>query len=160
MTAVLPHAAATERMRQLPTTLRDYAGFAEAIGALAAGRPASFDGVWGSACALVAAALARATRRGPLVVILPTEREADDAAADLELFTGQRAAVLSRLGNGAGRAAGARRDVRRAAAGAEGAAESGRAEAEVEGQRSEARQAPTPRGLGTVHRRPQRPSQY
>src|SRR5262249_18230683 len=57
------------------------------IGALAAGRPASFDGVWGSACALVAAALAEHAP-GPLVVVLPSDREADDTAADLELFTG------------------------------------------------------------------------
>jgi len=88
MTAVLPQAAATARMRQLPHLLKDYAGFAEAIRALAARQPASFDGVWGSACALVAAGLA-ANIRGPLVVILPTDREADDTAADLELFLGQ-----------------------------------------------------------------------
>jgi len=87
MTAVLPQAAATERMRQLPHLLKDYAGFAEATRALAARKPASFDGVWGSACALVAAGLTNA--RGPLVVVLPTDREADDAAADLELFLGQ-----------------------------------------------------------------------
>src|SRR5262245_34676163 len=88
MTAASPHAAATERMRQLPDVLLGYAGFAEAARTLASGRPASFDGVWGSACALVAAALARQSR-GPLVVILPTDRAADDTAADLELFTGQ-----------------------------------------------------------------------
>src|SRR5262245_7999120 len=87
MTAVLPQAAATELVRQLPKILKEYAGFAEVIGELAAGRPASIDGVWGSACALVAAALA-ADVNDPLVVVLPTEREADDAAADLELFTG------------------------------------------------------------------------
>src|SRR5262245_49860643 len=87
MTAASPHAAATERMRQLPDVLLDYAGFAEAVRTLASGRPASFDGVWGSACALVAAALAR-NARGPLVVVVPTDRAADDAAADLELFIG------------------------------------------------------------------------
>src|SRR5829696_5966009 len=88
MTAVQPQVAATERMRQLPNVLQEYAGFAEAVRALASGRPASFDGVWGSACALVAAALAQHSR-GPLVVILPTDREANDTAADLELFLGQ-----------------------------------------------------------------------
>jgi len=88
MTAVSPHAAATERMRQLRNVLQEYAGFAEAVRALGSGRPASFDGVWGSACALVAAALADAAD-GPLVVVLPTDRAANDAAADLELFIGQ-----------------------------------------------------------------------
>src|SRR5688572_11719801 len=87
MTAVLPQAAATERMRQLPHILKDYAGFLEATRALAAGRPASFDGVWGSACALIATALASELQR-PLVVILSTDREAEDTAADLELFLG------------------------------------------------------------------------
>ena len=86
MTAVLPHAAASERMRQLALQLEDYAGFAESLAELAAGRPASFDGVWGSACALVAAGLHTSALR-PLVVVCSTPREADDLAADLELFT-------------------------------------------------------------------------
>jgi transcription-repair coupling factor (superfamily II helicase) len=88
MTAVLPQAAAIERVRQLSNKLKDYAGFGEAVGALSAGHPASFDGVWGSACALVAAALAEEAP-ATLVLVLPSEREADDAAADLELFLGE-----------------------------------------------------------------------
>src|SRR5438552_16711208 len=88
MTAVVPHAAAADLVRQLPRTLKNYADFDRAIEALAAGRPASIDGVWGSACALVAAALAEHAP-GPLVVVLPTDREADDAAADVDLFTGR-----------------------------------------------------------------------
>src|SRR5439155_26908719 len=87
MTAVVPHAAAAELVRQLPRTLKNYADFDRAIEALAAGQPASIDGVWGSACALVAAALAEHAA-GPLVAVLPSQREADDAAGDLELFTG------------------------------------------------------------------------
>src|ERR1051326_4755644 len=87
MTAVVPHAASTESVRQLSRTLRNYADFDRAIEALAAGRPASFDGVWGSSCALIAAALAGHTR-GPLVVVLPTQREADEIAGDVEFFTG------------------------------------------------------------------------
>jgi transcription-repair coupling factor (superfamily II helicase) len=88
MTAVVPHAVAAELVRQLPRTLKNYADFERAIEALASGHPASIDGVWGSACALVAAALAE-DASGPLVVVLPSQREADDAAADLELFVGQ-----------------------------------------------------------------------
>src|SRR5438876_12175631 len=86
MTAVVPHAAAAGLVRQLPKTLINYADFDRTIEALAAGEPASIDGVWGSACALVAAALAEHAT-GPLVIVLPTQREADDAAGDLELFT-------------------------------------------------------------------------
>src|SRR5215831_17140222 len=88
MTAVLPHAADSDLLRQLAKTLKNSTDFEQAVAALAAGRPASIDGVWGSACALVAAALA-AEASDAVVVVLPSEREADDAAADLELFTGQ-----------------------------------------------------------------------
>src|SRR5262245_37607679 len=88
MTAVVPHAAATDLVRQLPRTLKDYADFDRTVEALAAGLPASIDGVWGSACALVAAALSRHAT-APLLVVLPTQREADDTAGDLELFTSQ-----------------------------------------------------------------------
>ncbi len=88
MTAVVPHAADTDLVRQLPTTLKNHADFDRAIEALASGHPASIDGVWGSACALVVAALAERAR-GPVVVVLPSQREADDAAGDLELFLGR-----------------------------------------------------------------------
>lgn len=88
MTAVLPHAAAVEGLRQLPNSLSNYTGFAEIVGALASGRPAAIDGVWGSACALVASALASESR-GPLVIILPSQREAEDTAVDIELFAGR-----------------------------------------------------------------------
>src|SRR5262245_36449537 len=86
MTAVVPHAAAAELVRQLPRTLKNYADFERTIEALATGHPASIDGVWGSACALVAAALDEHAP-GPLVVVLPSQREADDTIGDLELFT-------------------------------------------------------------------------
>jgi transcription-repair coupling factor (superfamily II helicase) len=88
MTAVLPHTGAAEGLRQLPKTLKNYAGFAEVVEALAHGRPASIDGVWGSACALVAAALADESS-GPVVVVLPSQREAEDTAVDIELFAGR-----------------------------------------------------------------------
>src|SRR6476659_1187411 len=94
MTAVVPHAAAADLVRQLPRTLKIHADFDRAIEALAAGQPASIDGVWGSACALVAAALAQ-NAPGPLVVILPSQREADDVAGDLELFIGHEPRFFS-----------------------------------------------------------------
>jgi transcription-repair coupling factor (superfamily II helicase) len=93
MTATLPNVAATERMRQLPEALHSYAGFAEAIAALASGQPASFDGVWGSSCALLAAALALKSH-GPILVVTSQQREADDFAADLEFFFPARPALF------------------------------------------------------------------
>jgi transcription-repair coupling factor (superfamily II helicase) len=88
MTAVLPHADAAQGLRQLPKTLKNYAGFAEVVEALTQGSPASIDGVWGSACALLAAALVEESSR-PLVMVLPSQREAEDAAVDIELFAGR-----------------------------------------------------------------------
>jgi transcription-repair coupling factor (superfamily II helicase) len=88
VTAVLPHADAAEGLRQLPKTLKNYADFDRVVEALSNGRPASIDGVWGSACALVAAALAEDSS-GPLVVVLPSQREAEDVAVDIELFAGR-----------------------------------------------------------------------
>jgi len=85
MTARSPQEAAAERLRHLPANLTFYDGFAEAVAALSRGQPASFDGVYGSSCALAVAALARHAP-GPVVVVLPTMREADELAADLEVF--------------------------------------------------------------------------
>ena len=85
MTARSPQEAAAERLRHLPANLTFYDGFAEAVAALSRGQPASFDGVYGSSCALIVAALAQHAP-GPVVVVLPTMREADELAADLEVF--------------------------------------------------------------------------
>ena len=86
MTATLPATArAADDLRSLPDSLTRYEGFAAATAALTAGQPASFDGVWGSSCALLAAALAK-TGKGPLLVVAAHEREADDLFADLPLF--------------------------------------------------------------------------
>jgi len=92
MKAMVPHVAATERLRQLPQELTTCAGFGEAVAALGDGRPASFDGVWGSGCALIAAALA-GQAAGPLIIVCPTQRAADDLAADLELFSAAKPVI-------------------------------------------------------------------
>lgn len=85
-------------MRCLEKSLWESEGFGEAVAELAARRPATFDGAWGSSCALLAAALASGadidsthhSRPNYIVAVLPTQREADEFTADLELFTPQR----------------------------------------------------------------------
>src|SRR6185295_1856183 len=97
-TAALPEVAAAERMRRLERSLWENEGIGEAVAELAAGRPATFDGAWGSSCALLAAALVKGgqedssspPRAEYVVAVLPTQREADEFTADLELFTPQR----------------------------------------------------------------------
>jgi transcription-repair coupling factor (superfamily II helicase) len=97
-TAALPEVAAAERMRRLERSLWESEGFGEAVAELAAGRPATFDGAWGSSCALLAVGLAKGgqedssspPRAEYVVAVLPTQREADEFTADLELFTAER----------------------------------------------------------------------
>ena len=82
-TMALPDAAA--RLRRLPASLDDHDRFPEALAALHAGEAATFDGVWGSSCALVAARLADESP-GPLVFVLPTLADLDSFCDDLPLF--------------------------------------------------------------------------
>jgi transcription-repair coupling factor (superfamily II helicase) len=86
MTTTMPLPEAAVRLRQLPQTLDSHEGFGEALAALQARGPATFDGVWGSSCALVAARLIQASP-GPLVIVLPTPTELDAFADDLGLFS-------------------------------------------------------------------------
>ena len=89
MTAVLPtDTEAAEKLRRLPGRIAQLAGFAEVVAAMSRHEPATIDGVWGSSCALLAAALATADN-SPVIAVLPTQREADDLAIDIALFRSQ-----------------------------------------------------------------------
>lgn len=85
-TATPPNNAA-ERLRELARCLESQASFAEVLKALASGHPATLDGVWGSSCALAAAALAQVCP-GTLLVVCSQLSEIDSLADDLPLFTG------------------------------------------------------------------------
>jgi transcription-repair coupling factor (superfamily II helicase) len=89
-TAALPEVAAAERMRRLERSLWESEGFSEAVAELSGGRPATFDGAWGSSCALLAASMASGRGADYIVAVLPTQREADEFTADLELFSPKR----------------------------------------------------------------------
>lgn len=93
MTAVLPTQVAAQRLKDLPRCLENETGFAGAVAALARGEPASFDGAWGSACALLAAELGRRAP-GPLLIVAPTEDAAEDIAADLTAFINAAASSI------------------------------------------------------------------
>jgi transcription-repair coupling factor (superfamily II helicase) len=80
---------AAERLWLLADRLEHTAGFAEVVASLQAGHGATLDGVWGSSCALVAAALARHAP-GPLVIVCPQPADIDDFCDDLTLFTEAR----------------------------------------------------------------------
>ena len=74
------------RLRELPESLNRQAEFVEAVESLRTGSGATFDGVWGSSSALLAAALCQHAR-GPLVLVAAKPADADLLADDLRLFT-------------------------------------------------------------------------
>jgi len=86
MTASSLASAASERLRELARRLNEHDGFAGVVSALSQAQPATLDGVWGSACALVAAELVR-TAAGPLVVVCPHQDDIDAFCDDFSLFS-------------------------------------------------------------------------
>ncbi len=77
---------APEQLKDLVGRLESVRGFAEVVASLRAGHSATLDGVWGSSCALAAAALARHAR-GPLIVVCPHPGDIDELVDDLANFT-------------------------------------------------------------------------
>jgi transcription-repair coupling factor (superfamily II helicase) len=81
--------AAARQLAELSSCFESYENFAEVVQALEKQDQVTFDGVWGSSCALLATAL---KRHAPelLVVVLPDANSQDDLYDDLELFFGGR----------------------------------------------------------------------
>jgi transcription-repair coupling factor (superfamily II helicase) len=82
----LEAARAPSRLLELVERLEAVEGFDEVLAGLAAGHSATLDGVWGSSCALAAAALAR---HAPslLVIVCPHPSDIDTLRDELTLFT-------------------------------------------------------------------------
>ena len=94
MKSVAPaKSAAAHELHQLAAQLEQHSGFAQVLKSLAAGDGGTLGGVWGSSCALAAAALQRSCP-GPVVVVLPHARDIDSFCTDLELFTQAPSAQL------------------------------------------------------------------
>src|SRR5262245_14461319 len=87
MTMAQPVRGASGRLAELAGRLHALPGFADVVASLRRGHGATLGGVWGSSCALVAAALAEAAE-GPLVIICPHPGDIDSLADDLRLFLG------------------------------------------------------------------------
>jgi len=79
-------ASASDRLLELVGCLERQEGFAEVVESLRAGHAATLDGVWGSSCALVAAALA-AHAPATLVVVCPQVDRVDELIDDMALFS-------------------------------------------------------------------------
>jgi len=87
MELVGPPADAPGQLEPLVGDIRLIAGWTECVAALADRQVATFDSVWGSSCALLAAALERVLE-GPLLVVTADERAADRFQDDLETIGG------------------------------------------------------------------------
>ncbi|MCE5302738.1 MAG: transcription-repair coupling factor [Planctomycetaceae bacterium] len=79
-------ATASGRLMELAGCLGSEAGFGEVVDCLREGHAATLDGVWGSSCALAAAALADAVPT-TLLVVVPTIDQVDELIDDLAMFT-------------------------------------------------------------------------
>jgi transcription-repair coupling factor (superfamily II helicase) len=74
------------RLLELAEALDDEPGFAEVVASLKAGHGATLGGIWGSSCALAAAAI-QAEAPESLVAVCPRSGDIDELAEDLRLFT-------------------------------------------------------------------------
>lgn len=83
MTTATP--TTTAPLAALAKRARRWSGLGQVAAALRDKQPASIDGVWGSSGALVIAALSHESD-GPIVVVLPNEKELDAFAADAVSF--------------------------------------------------------------------------
>lgn len=81
---------AAERLRSLARRLVAEQGFDDVLAGLKAGHAATLDGVRGSSCALVTAALTGATPQA-LLVVCPHPADIDEFVDELALFTSERA---------------------------------------------------------------------
>ena len=83
----------SERLRDLPRSLNAHDEFQRTTAALVSGEDVSFDGVWGSSCALLASCLAQQLS-GTLFVLLPRAADVDAWIDDLHLFHGGAVSVF------------------------------------------------------------------
>ena len=89
-------------MLDLTHLLANQTDFMDTVATLQEGQGASVDGVWGSSCALVSAAIN--TGGFPVnLIVLPEGKQIDDFCDDLTLFTDQEVFAFPVLDSGASR---------------------------------------------------------
>ncbi len=85
MVGSTPQARVADQLHELHNRIRQDDGFVECLTALSAGECVSFDSVWGSSCALLAATLAAHFQN--IVVVLPEEKGVDNLIDDIGTFS-------------------------------------------------------------------------
>ncbi len=89
--------SAAQRLVGLREALLQDTALIDVVRAVEAGGAATLDGVWGSSCALVAAALAERSSPAPIVVVGAKSGDLDDLADSVRLFTHRRIAAYPAL---------------------------------------------------------------
>ena len=84
MVEVAPHVLAAERLLQLPENFDRSTDFGECVESLQRGESATFDSVWGSACALLTASLSR--RFNTVLAVVNDGKSQDELLDDLPTF--------------------------------------------------------------------------
>lgn len=84
MVDVSPHVLAAERLLQLPDNFASDTDFAKCVDSLQRGESATFDSVWGSACALLVATLAKSFDN--ILVVVGDGKSQDNLLDDLATF--------------------------------------------------------------------------
>lgn len=77
--------AVQQSIQDLPSTLNQVKGWNECISSLDSGGQATFDSVWGSACALLVSALNQQSFKS-ILLVLPSDKELEPTIDDLETF--------------------------------------------------------------------------
>ena len=85
MAGVTPHARVADQLLELHNLISENADFVACVSALKNRATASFDSVWGSSCALLAAALNQQFET--LLIVTPDEKRSDDLIDDLSTFS-------------------------------------------------------------------------
>ncbi len=89
--------SAQQQLQLLQECLEQDSGFADVVAAACQGQATTLDGVWGSSCALVAAALAARNTPAPVVVVTAKSAEIDDLVDSLRLFSKHSAVTYPTL---------------------------------------------------------------
>jgi transcription-repair coupling factor (superfamily II helicase) len=84
MVEIAPHVLAAERLLALPENFADNTDFAECVASLNRGESATFDSVWGSACALLTSSLAN--HFSSILVVVTDGKALDNFLDDLPTF--------------------------------------------------------------------------
>ena len=88
------HHQSVQSLPELASLIKAEPGFPDVVSALRGGHSAAIHGAWGSSCALSICALAGQLQQSVLLVVVPTIRDAQDLADELESLLPQTVRIF------------------------------------------------------------------